>query len=339
MKTIILIIAFAILCLGLFPALAGTGDEVQTFMKTLELGNAIYYRNLTIIPIYAKEIKDKTDYVTLDNAVKNGYITITELNSGSVPQVKVRNISENYIYLMCGEILTGCKQNRLVGEDVLLMPNGKEIIVPVYCVEQGRWSFDTDRFQTEKTAVEPDIRKMAYERQSQGEIWRGVSKSLCAMNVESRTSSYQDMYKSREFETRSKEYIERFENIPEFTKDAVGVAVGIGDEIVAIDIFCNNNLFNNLWPKLLKSYIANALYREGEKAGITPQDVKELLKIVNRANFNYEEGLDLGETIKAKLPELTTGGLVYRGSVIHLSILPSGEEKKIRDETRIPVIE
>lgn len=339
MKTKFLIIVLAILCLGLRPVSAGTGNEVPSYLKVLELGEAIYYRNLTIIPIYAKETRDKTDYITLDRAVKENYIAITEMNGGNVPKVKIRNNSEYYVYLMCGEILTGCKQNRLVGEDVLLRPNGKEIIIPVYCVEQGRWSSVSGEFLTEHSAAEPGLREMAYQKKSQSDIWKGVAKSLDAMKVESRTASYQDLYRSKEYEERSRDYLQRLENIPEFTKDSVGVAVGVGNEIIAIDIFCNNNVFSNLWPKLLRSYVTNAIYKEGETANITPRKIKELLRIVNQTDFNYQNGLDLGETIKAKTKEFTCGGLLYRGNVIHLSVLPSNEDTKIRDDIRIPVIE
>jgi hypothetical protein len=113
---------------------ARTGKEIRDLIETLEVGEPIYYENLTLIPIYSTRIRDNRHYTTLDEALDRGWLEISEVGGGSVPKVKVTNRSGEYIYVMGGEILTGCRQDRIVGRDVLLSPKAKNVIIPVYCV-------------------------------------------------------------------------------------------------------------------------------------------------------------------------------------------------------------
>jgi hypothetical protein len=115
-------------------------DPIRDTVRRLELGKAVSHGGLTIIPVYLERVLDRTGYATLEDALKNGWITITEVEGGRVPQVKISNLSKHLVFLMGGEILTGCRQDRILAGDVLLAPGTKDLLAPVYCVEQGRWS-------------------------------------------------------------------------------------------------------------------------------------------------------------------------------------------------------
>ncbi|MQY76858.1 MAG: hypothetical protein GH155_04435 [Spirochaeta sp.] len=119
-----------IMTMGLFSGyslFAGNVETVRDTVAHLEVGEAVYYEQLTIIPIHSTRIQDYTHYVTLDKALKNKYLQIREIDGGNVPEVMLNNISDKTIYIMGGEILTGCKQDRIVGKDLLIRPKGKEV--------------------------------------------------------------------------------------------------------------------------------------------------------------------------------------------------------------------
>ena len=55
------------------------------------------------------------DYVTLDEALAAQWIEVTEFTeTGQVPRIKIINRSEHMVFVMAGEQLVGCKQNRVV---------------------------------------------------------------------------------------------------------------------------------------------------------------------------------------------------------------------------------
>lgn len=320
------------------PAQAQKGEkEIVELLRLLELGVPISYRNLTIVPIHAGTVNDRTDYVTLDEAVRKGYITITEVKGGRVPQAKVVNKSSHYIFLMAGEMLTGCKQDRLVGKDILLGPK-REVILPVYCSERGRWTSVSKQFKTLGAAVIPELRKMIQGGVSQDAVWKNIGGQHAKLGVKAPTGALQEVYKDEETKRAMESYVATLERIPQLTEDTVGVVVGIGDEIVSIDIFLNHHLFSELWPKLLRSYAMGAIQTKAETPEVTREKAKELLNKIYRASYERRRALDLGEEITMSSPEITSFALVYKDSVVHLSLFPS-DGVKGQVFPRIPVIE
>ena len=88
-----------------------------------------------------------TEYITLKEAIGEKLIDITEIDdSGVVPEVKVKNHAEIPVLLLDGEELLGAKQNRIVNTTILLKEKS-ETIIPVSCVEQGRWSDTSKNFE------------------------------------------------------------------------------------------------------------------------------------------------------------------------------------------------
>jgi hypothetical protein len=79
------------------------------------------------------------EYATLDEALESHWIEIAEsTESGQVSQIKVINHSEHMIFLMAGEQLVGCKQNRVLNASIMVPPKA-EMPLPVSCVERRRW--------------------------------------------------------------------------------------------------------------------------------------------------------------------------------------------------------
>lgn len=314
------------------------GNEIEDSLRNLEIGEEFSYRNLTIVPIYAKRIRDLNDYLSLDEAQKRGYLRITEVNGGNVPQLKVRNKSNSYVFLMSGEILKGGKQNRLIANDVLLGPKIKDIIIPVYCCEQGRWQKTSKDFSGFDMVAQPHLRNKLLSKYSQSEVWEDIKEEQARFSVSSSTSSLQDVYQDKKVQRQMNEYIVNIERIPRLEKDVVGVAAVTGDRIVGIDIFSNPDLFSSLWPKLLKSYVASALYYGENNTQSSREEIKQLLNEILEVKHYRRKAIGLGEEMEMTVDDYTGFGLVYNDNVIHLSLFPP-EEKEYRTRNRIPVLD
>jgi hypothetical protein len=194
--------AAVVLLFGLVGGAAGkAGLEVMELIEDLEVGEAVSYGNLTVIPVYSDRMGAKTTYTTLDEALAKGYLEITEVGGGSVPQVSMSNRSGECVFVMGGEILTGGRQDRIVGRDVLLAPRSKNIIVPVYCVEQGRWTYETQSFQSKRNLGTARLRAEGQKAggDAQSRIWSHVSDIADRTGAGSPTSRFQEAYGQTEY--------------------------------------------------------------------------------------------------------------------------------------------
>jgi hypothetical protein len=63
------------------------------------------------------------------------------------------------VLILDGEELVGAKQNRIVNTTILVAA-GAEIVIPVSCVEQGRWTYKSDAFSSKHRVMSPSIRKV-----------------------------------------------------------------------------------------------------------------------------------------------------------------------------------
>ena len=120
---------------------------IQERIEEVTLGEPIIHGQMAMFPLLDRE-ESAADYLTLDESISNGCAQVTEIDKdGSVPELTFKNSCEKRIFLMEGEELVGAKQNRTLNISILV-PAGKEIAVPVTCVESGRWSYDSDQFKT-----------------------------------------------------------------------------------------------------------------------------------------------------------------------------------------------
>ncbi len=113
--------------------------------------------------------------------------------------------SPRMILILDGEELVGAKQNRIVNTTILIQDNAT-IVVPVSCVEHGRWSYDSPIFHSQKRMMSSNLRAMKSEqvnysirssgeyRTDQGAIWDGIAEKSARMGAPSPTGAMAAMY-------------------------------------------------------------------------------------------------------------------------------------------------
>ncbi|MFO7261684.1 MAG: hypothetical protein DIU52_011055 [bacterium] len=97
---------------------------------------------LTIFPLIAVG-EPELPYALLVDALAAGTVRITEVDEGSVPALLASNTGDVDVLVLDGEQLVGARQNRTTNRSILL-PARSETRIPVSCIEQGRWRFDSD---------------------------------------------------------------------------------------------------------------------------------------------------------------------------------------------------
>ena len=303
-------------------------QPVPDLVKQLELGKPVSQGALTIIPVYLDKIRDHAVYVTLEDALRKGWIHITEVEGGRVPQVKISNTSRHPIFLMGGEILTGCRQDRLLAGDILLAPGTRDLLAPVYCVEHGRWSQTSDRFYSKQNLGTASLRAVAQERPAaaQTEIWNRIAELNRKMGVSSRTAAYQEAFEKEESRAAIQKVEKKLADLPRLHDDTVGVVIGLNGRVVSVDIFVNPDLFAKQWPKILRASALSSL--GGHKSlSLDRDEASRFLRSFMKRRFQSKPGLDLGSEYTSSGSDANIQALIYRKSVIHCSAFPQQEDR------------
>lgn len=126
-------------------------------LGTLRLEQPHSHRELCVLPLISTS-ECAAKYVLLDSAVSRGTLTITEVDeAGSVPYLTAVNKGPWPVLIFDGEELQGAKQNRICNATILVGV-GKSML-PVSCVEQGRWSRTSHAFSAGVYAAHPSLRR------------------------------------------------------------------------------------------------------------------------------------------------------------------------------------
>ncbi len=310
------------------PVQRGETFPVTRLIKSLELGRELEHGGLIIIPVHMDRIGDPTSYATLEDAFRNGWIRVSEVEGGRVPQVQISNLSKRAIFLMGGEILTGCRQDRILAQDILLAPGTKDLLAPVFCVEHGRWSPASGGFTTKQNLGTPALRAVALGKgaAAQSEIWDRIASENRKMVVASPTEAYQDAYEKDGNKAAILGIEKKMKDAPFLERDAVGVIIGIGGEIVSVDIFANPDLFAKEWPKILKSSALSSL--GGPKgAGLGREQAAEFLRSFMDRRYRAQDGLDLGTEYVSNDLDVQVRALAFQGGVLHLAGFPQEKDR------------
>lgn len=330
-RLIVVLAAVAITTAAGGPRTPVSVDEalpVKSLIRILELGKPLDHGGLTIIPIHLARAQDRKAYVTLEDALQNGWLLISEVDGGSVPQVKISNLSRQAIFLMGGEILTGCRQDRILAQDILLAPGTKNLLAPVFCVEQGRWHQTSRGFTSKQNLGTPALRAAAQKKgaAAQSEIWERIASENMKMGVGSPTEAYQDAYENEDVRAAIRGIEKKMKDAPFLQDDTVGVVIGIGGEPASVDIFANPGLFAKQWPKILKSSALSSY--DGHKGRpLQRERAARFLRSFMDRKYRAQSGLDLGTMYTSSDSDVNIQALAHKNGVIHLSGFPQEKDR------------
>ena len=293
---------------------------IGSYLRQLTVLEPHIHEGLSIYPLIAKSTFDLDRCLTLDQALKRGALHVTELGEeGQVNVVLVENTSDNYIFIMSGEILKGAKQDRTVQNDLLIPPHSGKIRVRVFCTEHGRWVKMSESFEPAEYAVPNTVRQVARVSKDQGSVWSSIAASQSRLQVAAPTGAAREVYDDKRVQQSIAPYITSLADVPDVHPRVVGVAAAFGRRIIAIDIFGTTELFRSLYPKLLRSYAVDVI----GSAWSGETSVKEITALLNRAvSAQWRQAQTDGVGAALEFHELTLDGfaLLYKEMLIHCDL-------------------
>jgi hypothetical protein len=247
--------------------------------------------------------------MSLKEALEKKKVIITEqIGGASVNTLTIENISNDTIMIMAGEVITGGKQNRIIGKDLILLPHSGKIDISVYCVEAGRWenvSTGTNQFNGYFNVGSMGLRKVVDQKQNQGEVWAKVDSINKLNSTSSSTRTYTAINKSGDFTKKLKAYTDYFRDKFTNEKDVIGVVVVSGKKVLGCDMFATSALFKNNFENLIASYATDAII-SGSRVTADQPTVKNYMDKLLKSEEEQTA------TIKEKGKVFTNGGKKMR---------------------------
>ena len=297
----------------------------------------VAYENITIFPVVSSSTQDTSPFLTLDEGLSSGAVIVSEqgaaglarsrdgrpvavpqYNSGaSVNQLVLINRGKRPLLLLAGELVSGGKQDRIIGKDRIVPVGSDPLPLDVFCVEHGRWTGASSQFDASKTIVHPSVREQAAVGQNQNEVWSAVRSGTLAapkaragatgaapapppppaklsseaigdaIATAAPTQSYRKIYEQSRAGSSVDEFVveleRRFNRATLGLKGerVVGVVVAYGGDVAWSDIFASGDLFEHYWSKLLRSYAVEAMARPAYRETAAITDAREFLRSLN----------------------------------------------------------
>jgi hypothetical protein len=333
--------AAVLLALGVW--LSGTGKQASA---AVEVDGTAYYirgpfahQDLSVFLLCSNR-QDGRDFLTLDEALEKGLVTITEQEQERVGSLLIENRSDRPLYLQEGERLVGGKQDRTIIASLVVSPKSGKTSVPTFCVEHSRWVEGKKGkefgFSVNAALAPKGVRGAAKVEGSQARVWGCVAaqkesaeKTLHCPNT---NSSVNEMLDAPQVQKISEEYavaleraLDRAEN-----RDAVGVAIVFNGQIEEVNLYANRALFRKLFPRLIRAYaVQAALLKDQAKGGgsVTDTAVAQFFqardaKLKKKGSLDAHNDVEVNELGDRRF-QCTTR---YNGQSIHWQLMAKNRE-------------
>ncbi len=327
----------------------------------------VTYENISVFPVVSSYNQDTSSFLTLEEGLATGEVTVAEQGAqvmqrsrdghpiyvpqpttgASVNQLVLVNRSKRPLLLLAGELVSGGKQDRVIGKDRIVPVGAPPLPLDVFCVEHGRWT-GSSQFAAARTIVHPSVRESAAVDQAQTKVWDSVrngtnskapaSAPRAQISADSlqfaiagngRTEAYEKIYVSQAVGVSIDDFVNevqrRFAQATSGLKNerAVGVVVAYSGEVAWSDIFASGDLFDHYWRKLLRSYAVEALTRPTVRQAASRDNASEFLRRLNgRETQETEPGVYRWREIKeGQLAQIELDALQPKPMTLHRLLL------------------
>jgi hypothetical protein len=303
-------------------------------IEGIQFGELQVHNHVAIIPLIGANGAGPI-YLTMKEAMEDRLLVVTELTEGgTVPELKVLNKAERPVLLLDGEELAGAKQNRVLNTTILLREKS-ETVIPVSCTEHGRWSYSSSQFEASGHIMSAKLRRVKNEsvaenlktacgfRSDQGAVWDEIAAQAAENKVSPITGAMRDVLDAKQEDLDA--FLERFPVIP----DQNGLFVMVNGKVVGLDMVSSTAAFGILHPKLIRSYVMDALTekpKKGKEANRGKADtfLSEILTCEEHT-FN---SVGYGRDYRYEGKKIVGSALVHEGTVIHMAFFQITETEK-----------
>jgi hypothetical protein len=302
-------------------------DQMRTIeheLGSLAIGDPVTYGGLTVFPLLRENsAPGELGYTLLEEAIARGTARVTEVDArGSVPQLRFENLGDKPVLLLDGEELVGAKQNRVVNLTILAPPK-QVVVIPVSCVEAGRWEAKTEDFQPAEHLIYSRARAAKAAQVSfsmaagdgrqadQSAIWNEIALKSQRLGAHSATGAMKAIYDGRGAAIDA--YLRAFV----WTERQAGLIFSIGSEDMGLDLMDHPDTMRAMLPKLVRSYTLDAI-EAPQAAPATTNAAKEFIYRIAGAEPLTRPAVGVGEDVRLNGDGISGAALWAEQRFIHV---------------------
>lgn len=299
---------------------------IEQFISELKVGSAQKFGRLVIRPIISKS-DFSLPLLTLKEAMDKNAIEVLEKNEGGdVPELLVRNLGLFDVIILEGEELRGAKQNR-IANTTTIVPAQSEIILPVTCVERGRWNYVSTKFSAEGNVIYPSLRKSSHEavglsmksalrfESDQSKTWSNITTKMRRMQINSRTEASSDIAQG----VINPEINDSLKDNLKYRKHQIGFLAFIDGGFAGGDVFGSPELCEKQFESMIRGYYLDAADEGIVFPKVKPQDI--LPGILSSVQEAFES-IGKGKEIRFEDAKIQGAWNVSDERISHLTVFP-----------------
>ena len=289
-----------------------------TAIKEATIGKPKTRLGTTIYPIFLPNNTPQNIKIATDDLI------VSELESASVPQIQVHNPTNEPLLIPAGKVLSGGRQTRTVNVSILVAP-GSTIVIPVSCVEAGRWHGehrfeDSKRFASRRVRMEKqrsvarNVKNLRTKTSDQSAVWSSIDAEMASRHLSSDTKSF--LYAEESMNDEKK----RFTAVQELLNEGPeplqnGIAIAQGDEVVSVEMFASPDALKSSYEALIRS----AIFDSPDKKVKSPSEgaVQKFLDQILSAETTEATGVGLGTEYHIENDKFVAHALAYEGKFLH----------------------
>ena len=304
---------------------------LQEEFSRVEIGRSTQFRNLTLFPLVRRNVTPADlDYLLLEDGIEHKKVRITEVNGGgAVSELHLENTAELPILLVDGEELVGAKQNRVLNLTILA-PAKHTTVIPVSCVEAGRWSMSSADLKTVDhvmyssgraqclSDVTESMRSNGSRFSDQEGVWRDIAAKAFRLKAKSPTGAMSAIYE------RHKNSVEEFIRAFAWENGQAGVAFAVGGQLLGLDLFDQPEVMRRFFPKLVRSYALDALDAPSDmNATASSEGLTRWIGQIGNAQSFSQQALGVGKDVRFKGGEISGAALWAQERYVHICAFAS----------------
>jgi hypothetical protein len=304
-------------------------EVVLRILGGVRLGEPVTAGGLTLVPVFST-LAPGPEHVTLAEALESGSLVVTELDDvGHVPQLRARNTGEVGVLALDGEELSGAKQNRVLNTAVYFAP-GADVVVPVSCVEQGRWHHASPRFadsgylathrvrHAARESVTENVRRSGAFLSDQGRVWAEVGRLQAQVGVASATHAMRDVYESRRDE------IDALTAHVRPAPGQRGLLAMREETVIGMDLLARPEAYQRLHDRFVRSYALECLGCETSPGPSSLVEAKRFVASLGELSGTRHRAPGSGISHRFTAAGLVGDALTYRSAVLHAAFFATG---------------
>jgi hypothetical protein len=268
---------------------------------------------------------EQPQYALLEDAILSGVARVTEVGEvGSVPELRFENLAEGPVLLLDGEEPVGAKQNRVLNLTILA-PAKQPIVIPVSCVEAGRWHAESDAVRPAERvmyararaakAAQVSFAMAAGEscRSDQSAIWEEIALKAECLDAPSPTQAMNAIYDSRAVSLDA--YLRAFA----WTEGQTGVAFAV-DKAMGLDLMDHPHALRGMFPKLIRSYALDPVGTPSSPA-VSDGQMGNFLGRIGKTSCVVRPAICIGKDVRLTGEGVSGRGLWAGERYVHLCAL------------------